>query len=232
MEFLREYWPLLVCVVLIIIAVVVLIVFRDKPEDKNVEADKTSDIAIDENKTEAAKPVENTKVKEETEIANETPSEDEIKPVEEQPTEEKPEEKVEEKKQKPKKAKAKKTEKVASESDNSDATINEPAKEEVETATEQTSVQPSQTETVEEENTEVEGEKMEDKKPSQKYMVTYDKDRKDWVVKKTGATRASKRCKTKKEAMEVAEKLAESQDLNISVKKKDGKFQKRENASK
>ena len=32
--------------------------------------------------------------------------------------------------------------------------------------------------------------------------------------------------------MEVAEKLAQSQDLNITVKKKDGKFQKRENAGK
>ena len=70
-----------------------------------------------------------------------------------------------------------------------------------------------------------------DTERAQKYMVTYDKEDKTWVVKKTGATRASKRCKTKKEAMEVAERLAENQDLNISVKKKDGKFQKRENAS-
>ena len=61
-------------------------------------------------------------------------------------------------------------------------------------------------------------------------MVTYDKDSKYWVVKKTGAQKASKRCKTKKEAMEVAERLAENQDLNLTVKKKNGKFQKRENA--
>lgn len=72
----------------------------------------------------------------------------------------------------------------------------------------------------------------EDKAKTQKYMVTYDKEHKDWVVKKTGAQKASKRCKTKKEAMEVVTKLANSQDLNVSVKKKDGKFQKRENASK
>ena len=70
------------------------------------------------------------------------------------------------------------------------------------------------------------------KERAQKYMVTYDKENKDWVVRKTGSQRASKRCKTKKEAMEVAERLAESQDLNLSVKKKDGKFQKRENANK
>ena len=33
-------------------------------------------------------------------------------------------------------------------------------------------------------------------------------------------------CKTKAEALEVAEHLADSQDLNLTVKKKDGKFQK------
>ena len=60
----------------------------------------------------------------------------------------------------------------------------------------------------------------------QKYMVTYDKENKEWVVKKTGAARASRRCRTKAEALEVAEHLAESQDLNLTVKKKDGKFQK------
>ena len=60
----------------------------------------------------------------------------------------------------------------------------------------------------------------------QKYMVTYDKENKEWVVKKTGAARASRRCRTKAEALEVAERLAENQDLNLTVKKKDGKFQK------
>ena len=65
------------------------------------------------------------------------------------------------------------------------------------------------------------------KTANQKYMVVYDKENKDWVIKKTGAQRASKRCKTKKEALEVAERLAENQELNLSVKKKDGKFQKK-----
>ncbi|MBO7527100.1 MAG: DUF2188 domain-containing protein [Clostridia bacterium] len=65
------------------------------------------------------------------------------------------------------------------------------------------------------------------KQASQKYMVVYDKENKDWVVKKTGAKKASKRCNTKKEALEVAEKLADNQDLNLSIKKKDGKFQKK-----
>ena len=76
------------------------------------------------------------------------------------------------------------------------------------------------------------GEIKQKKEQTQKYMVTYDKEGKVWVVKKTGATRASKKCKTKKEALEIAEKLANNQDLKLSVKKKDGKFQKLENAKK
>ena len=71
----------------------------------------------------------------------------------------------------------------------------------------------------------------EEKVKAQKYMVIYDKEKKDWVVKKTGAQKASKRCKTKKEAMEVVTRLADNQELNISVKKKNGKFQKTENAT-
>ena len=66
----------------------------------------------------------------------------------------------------------------------------------------------------------------EEKQRAQKYMVIYDKENKEWVVKKTGAQRASKRCRTKVEALEVAERLAENQDLNLTVKKKNGKFQK------
>lgn len=65
-----------------------------------------------------------------------------------------------------------------------------------------------------------------------KYSVSYDKDKKDWVVKKAGSERATKRCKTKKEAMETIEKLSSHNEINISVKKKDGKFQKLDNAKK
>ncbi len=71
-------------------------------------------------------------------------------------------------------------------------------------------------------------EKKEEKKEmKQKYMVTFDKEEREWIVKKTGAERASRRCKTKAEAMEVVKTLSENQDLSISVKKKDGKFQKK-----
>lgn len=77
------------------------------------------------------------------------------------------------------------------------------------------------------ESNEEEAKADEPKVRAQKYMVIYDKEKKDWIIKKTGALKASKRCKTKKEAMEFVEKYAENQDLNISVKKKDGKFQKK-----
>lgn len=215
MDFLRDYWPLLVCVVLIIVAIVVLIVFRDKPEtDKSLTDDKT--VTNDENKPQdengESASLKEEKVEEKTE---EKPAETETEKVEEK----KVEEKTEEKPKKPRKT-AKKTK------------TEEKADEKVEVKDDTVVVSEPKTKEAETKDATVSEENMEDKKPSQKYMVTYDKDRKDWVVKKTGATRASKRCKTKKEAMEVAEKLAESQDLNISVKKKDGKFQKRENASK
>lgn len=65
-----------------------------------------------------------------------------------------------------------------------------------------------------------------EKQKTQKYIVAYDKEKGDWVVKKTTSSRASKRCKTKAEAVKVAERLAETQELNLSVKKRDGKFQK------
>ena len=65
-----------------------------------------------------------------------------------------------------------------------------------------------------------------EKHTKQRYIVTYDKEAKQWVVKKTDSQRASRRCKTKAEALEIAERLSESQELSLTVKKKDGKFQK------
>lgn len=58
------------------------------------------------------------------------------------------------------------------------------------------------------------------------YGVTYDKTNKEWVVKKTGASRASKRFSTKAEALEYAEKISENNNANLRVHKKNGKFQK------
>ena len=64
------------------------------------------------------------------------------------------------------------------------------------------------------------------KQTKARYVVTYDKEAKQWVVKKTNSQRASKRCKTKAEALEVAERLSKNKELALTVKKKDGKFQK------
>lgn len=62
-----------------------------------------------------------------------------------------------------------------------------------------------------------------------RYRVTYDKEQQNWVVKMDGATRASKRCATKEEALKVAKELAKKKDSHLSVHKKDGKFQKKAN---
>ena len=69
------------------------------------------------------------------------------------------------------------------------------------------------------------------KKPERKavYRVIYDGENKEWMIKKDGATRVIRRVKTKAEAMEIANRLAENQDLSLTVQKKDGKFQKKRN---
>jgi len=60
-----------------------------------------------------------------------------------------------------------------------------------------------------------------------KYKVLYDKVKKDWVVKKEGATRAAKRCATKEEAIEYAKECTVNAELGLTFHKKDGKFQKK-----
>lgn len=58
------------------------------------------------------------------------------------------------------------------------------------------------------------------------YSVTYDKETSEWIVKKSGATRASRRCKTEAEAIEIADKLSKNSNANITVNKKDEKSKK------
>ncbi len=67
----------------------------------------------------------------------------------------------------------------------------------------------------------------EEEKKAGIYMISYDKEKKDWVVKRRGSKRATKRTKTKKEALDLVKSLTESQDVGYVVKKKDGKFQKK-----
>ncbi len=184
LEFLKEYWPLLVCIVLIIVAIVLLVVFKDK--DKPEKSEEKNDNVVEE-KTSTKLETSNLDVTENKKVAKET--KESKKTTKENKVEEKTEVKETEKKQ--------------------------------EELNEETTEQPKSND---------ETKSVEKKEQAQKYMVSYDKESKQWVVKKTGATRASKRCKTKQEAMQVAEKLAEKQDLNLTVKKKDGKFQKKSNA--
>ncbi len=61
------------------------------------------------------------------------------------------------------------------------------------------------------------------------YRVVYDKENREWLIRKDGATRVIRRVKTKAEALELATQFAENQELNITVQKKDGKFQKKTN---
>lgn len=61
---------------------------------------------------------------------------------------------------------------------------------------------------------------------NQTYRIVYDKEQKDWIVRIDGGKRASRRCKTKAEALEVAKELAKKKDADLSVHKKNGRFQK------
>ena len=72
----------------------------------------------------------------------------------------------------------------------------------------------------------VEPKKVEEKKESETYRVVYDKEQKNWIVKIDGGERASRRCATKEEALKVAKDLAKKKDADLSVHKKNGKFQK------
>jgi len=58
------------------------------------------------------------------------------------------------------------------------------------------------------------------------YSVTYDQEKGDWVVKKRGAERATRRLRTKEEAVTFAKDLANNQNAVLAIHKKDGKFQK------
>ena len=145
---------------------------------------------------------------------NEQPEKQDNKEEQPKKQEEKPVEEKVEKETKPKTTKKSTKEPVAKKETKATKPVKEDKKQEEKVE-----------EVKEEEKQETEEVKAE-KQSRQKYMVIYDKDKKDWIVKKTDSARASKRCKTKAEALEVAKSLSEKQDLSLTVKKKDGKFQK------
>ncbi|MCL2798085.1 MAG: DUF2188 domain-containing protein [Firmicutes bacterium] len=65
-----------------------------------------------------------------------------------------------------------------------------------------------------------------DDEPSGVYEVVYDQEKEDWVVRKRGNQRATRRCSTKQEAVKVSRELATNQNAGLAIHKKDGKFQK------
>ena len=71
-----------------------------------------------------------------------------------------------------------------------------------------------------------EEEEVEEKEENQTYRIVYDKEQKNWIVRIDGGKRASRRCKTKEEALKVAKELAKKKDADLSIHKKNGKFQK------
>jgi len=58
------------------------------------------------------------------------------------------------------------------------------------------------------------------------YRVVYNKEKRDWEIRKDNAKRIIRRLSTKEEALETVKELSKNNDLKVSVQKKDGKFQK------
>ena len=269
LEFLKEYWPMLVCAVLIVASIILLIIFRDRED----AAQEPANNANDANNAYAndVTPVTEQPVYEETPAYTEAPVYEETPAYTEEPAsfdwndsfvaEETPvytEEPAYEQPVQERRVVGYDEEtgapiyegdaQPAEENTFSDFTYEEPVEEEPVApapAKKQPAKKQAVKEAVEEEPAEEASEEtdasalvaveddadFEEKKERKGvYMVTYDKASKEWIVRKTGAQRASKRCRTKKQAVKVAEHLATTQDLNITVKKKNGKFQKKGNA--
>lgn len=230
-------WISLAFLVVLITVIVVLCIWVKKTEKKdvdkvNIEQEPASQDNITEEKEDEPK-VENTEdVKEEEPVLENKEETEEVPEVQTEDVKEDVD--MKEEKAVTKKAK---TTKVAKEEKAEEKPKTKKAQPKAKEEKTETKVEKKPTkakkEKVEEkpveENTEVKTEATQEevKVKNQKYMVIYDKEKKDWVIKKTGAAKASKRCKTKKEALEFVEKYAENQDLNVSIKKKDGKFQKK-----
>ncbi len=64
------------------------------------------------------------------------------------------------------------------------------------------------------------------KQPKEMYVLTYDKNDRLWVIKKSTNTRATKKFVTKEEALKELKVLAEKAGIPYLVQKMDGKFQK------
>ena len=192
-----DYWWLILGVVIIIVLLVILVVLKkqlnndkkllDSATAENVEQKEDKDKAKEESKDAVeSKQVETTKENEETVKSENAEVEKENTNKEDDeidfiPVETEP---------------AKKSKKKVNNDDSSNGNEKK-----------QTEAKVSEEQNVESENTENKGAT----KMVERYRVTYDKDKKDWVVKKDGAQRATKRFATKEEATAM---LAELKDFN------------------
>ena len=59
------------------------------------------------------------------------------------------------------------------------------------------------------------------------YRLAYDKDAREWVIRRDNSTRASARFATKAEAEERIKELSKNQEAGYIKHKKDGKWQKK-----
>lgn len=64
-------------------------------------------------------------------------------------------------------------------------------------------------------------------KASGVYRVSYNADTRKWQIKRDGADRVIDSKVTKEEALKRVKELSKNQDVGFTVKKKDGKFQKK-----
>ena len=64
-------------------------------------------------------------------------------------------------------------------------------------------------------------------KASGVYRVSYNAETRKWQIKRDGADRVIDSKVTKEEAMKRVKELSKNQDVGFTVKKKDGKFQKK-----
>ena len=222
-------WISLAFLIVLIAGIVALCIWAKKTGKKEVEDVNITKEDQQEVTNQTEKVEENTQAEKVEEKAEQTET------TKEEPKEEEKEVVMKEEKKTTKQAKATKTEKTTK-----TKSVKEEKPKTKKTETKKAKVKEAKTKTVAEKKPAKVKEEKQEEKPveeteqaeevkvkNQKYMVIYDKEKKDWVIKKTGAAKASKRCKTKKEALEFVEKYAENQDLNVSIKKKDGKFQKK-----
>lgn len=197
-EFLQANWIWLTLGLIIVICIIVLLCTDKKDAPKNTEETQNADLEIPEPGQE-----EKTAPEEENVTVEPEPEpEEESAPVSEsEPAFE---------------------EEPTPEPEEEPAPVSERPEEETPAESE------SEPEVDEDDHNDVEVRHPDAKKSESGYRVVYDRETFTWVVKKDNNTRVTRRVKTKKEALEIAKELSKRQDVNMTVHKKDGKFQKKQ----